>query len=63
MPNSLGLLSVIIARILFLEDQVVVLPELAVVEPLARLVAFSVFYSYYFLCHKLLLSICPRVVS
>jgi len=53
-PNSLGLLSVIIFRfLLLLEDQVVVLPELLVVEALSWLVAFSIFYSDYVLCHKL----------
>jgi len=52
-PNSLGLLRVIIFRFLLLEDQVVVLPELLVIEALSWLVAFSIFYSDYVLCHKL----------
>jgi hypothetical protein len=60
-PNSLGLLSVIIVRILLLEYQVVVFPILPVIDPLAELVSFSVSYSYYVLCHKLLVLNCLRV--
>lgn len=61
-PNSLGLLSVIIVRILLLlEYQVVVFSILPVIDPLAGLVSFSVSYSYYVLCHKLLVLNCLRV--
>jgi hypothetical protein len=59
-PNSLGLLSVIV-RILLLEYQVVVFSILPVIDPLAGLVSFSVSYSYYVLCHKLLVLNCLRV--
>ncbi len=53
-PNSLGLFNVIIFRfLLLLEDQVVILPELFVVEPFSCLVALPVSYSDYVLCHKL----------
>ena len=54
MPNSLGLFKVIIFRfLLLLEDQVVVLPELLVIEALSWLVALPVSYSDYVLCHRL----------